>query len=204
MAALPDINVRVLVLELLISSVISKAIGVIDSEMSSKANPPKTPVIEEAEANMLESEHSVTVVVEGASGIEILNKDGIKIVEIGEGLYAANSSGGTDYIGTVWMINHETNRKQYIFNSNDGYSISLSGFMPEAARKEVLVIYKDHGKYKSVESYRDFSDVHEVKIEIHPNKAHLFVDPSEAKQNVLASPTDIWSQEAIDIFNEDM
>ena len=139
----------------------------------------------------------------GASGIEISDKNENIAFEEGGRLYVRDSSGTIEEIGSVWMIDHETNRRQYNFYFND-YMVSLSNLEREANAAEILIIYKSFDEYTSFEAYRDFRGAEEARLDIRPNKASVFLEQYQAPHmgnSVTLSPSESWSEEELSDYN---
>jgi pimeloyl-ACP methyl ester carboxylesterase len=165
-------------------------------------------LLENTENNaMPQSNKRITLIVEGANEIEILDKHGRIAFEDDEHLCVQDSSLSIEKIGSVWIINHEKNRKQYNLYSNE-YTVTLADLETKANAIEALVIYSDFGNYTSLESYRDFGNAREVRINIMPDKTTISVDTSRMHYAAYSSgnsssltPSEVWSQKQLDRFN---
>ena len=120
-------------------------------------------------------DNRVTMVVEGFDEIEIIDKYGNIAFVYGEELYVWNPAGGTTQIATVWMINYETNRIQYIFYEDD-YTVRLADFRTQTGAIEVKIIYEHLEEQISNNNYRDFGSAQEVWVDIKPGEAKIHTE----------------------------
>jgi pimeloyl-ACP methyl ester carboxylesterase len=162
---------------------------------------------ESTENVILQNDKRISLIVEGANEIEIIDKYGRIVHEDEEHLYVQNSTLAIEKIGSVWIVNHETNRKQYNLYS-DEYTVSLADLKTGANATEALVIYSDSGNYTSFEVYRGFGNAGGVRIDIKPDKANLSVNTPKTvfaaystENTTSLTPSEVWSQKQLDSFN---
>lgn len=148
----------------------------------------------------------IMVILEGSDEVNIEDEFGNIIFERGEGLYVLDALGVEKRIGSVWMINHETNRKQYNLNS-DEYSISVSNPGKEGSASDALVIYTEAGEYKSYEAYNDLTGIDAAQISITPNTTEVFIN-SAANDNVSyrknIAPSTVWEYDRLEEYNSEL
>jgi hypothetical protein len=144
----------------------------------------------------------ITVVLEGADEISLADEFGNTIIEEGEGLYVQDSKGDKKLIGSVWVINYETSRKQYNFNSGE-YSISLSDPGDSESLSDALVIYTESGEYKSYEEY-DMTGEDSIQINIAPNKTEIFTNNDTARRQSMILPSAVWDHDRLQEYNSQL
>jgi hypothetical protein len=146
--------------------------------------------------------NKITIVLEGTEEISLEDEFGNAIIEIGEDLYVRDSQGAEKPVGSVWVIDYETNRKQYNLNSGE-YSMTLSNTGEAKSASDMLVIYTESGEYKSYETYDNLAMTGSVQISITPDKTEIFADSggNAARRKNIIVPSDVWDYNKLREYN---
>ncbi|MDR1135845.1 MAG: hypothetical protein LBL49_06660 [Clostridiales Family XIII bacterium] len=149
-------------------------------------------------------DRSVSVVIESNCDVNIKDNNGNTVLEDGDKLYIEDTAGLTRSVGTVWWINHETNRKQYIFSSGQ-YTIKLSSPEEVVGTAKIITMCKDADIVTSLEIYDSFNVVGEAVINIAPGSvtvsANTNAENSRKRQGSLIEPSKSLTLEELQAFN---
>ena len=141
---------------------------------SSPSNMPVNPGISEHETLWEANLDLVSVVIQGATELEIVDSNGAAVLRDGETLYVLNNDMSKTRVGYVWLLSYERQRYQYILAPGD-YCFKIDEFASDIS-SEVLALVYDSGICTSIAEYNDLPVSSNINVVVSAEHTHVTDD----------------------------